>query len=837
MTYTPRQYQLDLLAGIHDAWRGGARRVAGVMATGGGKTVVFSSLAGESRVAGKPTLIIAHRTELIDQAIAKAKRQNPDASVGRMQGPLKQWRADIVVGSVQTCSRPGALKWLAARIWGLIVIDECFPAGTPIDGRPIESLRPGDMVRSYDEKTGDIVARRVVQTMQSVPLSLVRVHMVDGTSFVCTPNHPIMTPLGWLPAGQLCGAYVVSYAHDIKADRGEVHVVLDAVFAHDEVESRDVAQSGSRVLHAGLPLGPSEGDLVGDDGPDESAVRVRSDDGAQSDGAGGDPGQGFGDVARDEACAIGPWRQRGIYTGTASQAGGDARMADRGGSGPEGWGSAVSLQTGHRASDDDGLRRGGRGVSRDVEASRGRLAQASEARFTRVDRVEILEPGRDGTYGGVCPGGLVYNFEVEGTHTYLVNDGVVAHNCHHIAAASYQTILRELGAFRPDGPRLLGVTATLDRGDGLALGDTFEVVAEPQIGLLDLIRQGWLVRPRGIRVRIRELETDAVGKVAGDFNQGRLGAAMHAAMAPQKLVTAWEEHAKGRPTIAFMPTVAVSEEVAAAFRAAGHRFVHLSDKTPKPERAAAVAAYKRGEITGLCNVALFPEGTDLPTTECVIVKMTMSNVSYQQQVGRGLRLHDPVDCECPIQPCAFPVKRDCIILDPAGVAKRHTLATLVSLAGAPAEDEIPDELLMYEDDEEEQLEKADEDYPAPSPEYEDGDALDHELFDLFGQSETTWLRTEGGTWFVPVPDGFLYLREAADGWSLCWHVAHVNQAGPRNGLIEGPLDLPMAMNAGDEYIAARPMWQAQRDAPWRQTDRGRRSDAQAVNRASALLDT
>jgi superfamily II DNA or RNA helicase len=528
MTYAPRPYQLDFIAGIREAWRSGAQRVAGVMATGGGKTVVFSELADP------PMLIIAHRTELIDQAIAKAQKQNPHLSVGRMQGPVKQWRSDIVVGSVQTCSRPGALKYLAARRWELVVCDEC----------------------------------------------------------------------------------------------------------------------------------------------------------------------------------------------------------------------------------------------------------------------------------------------------------------HHISAASYQTILNEVGAFRPGGPRLLGVTATLNRGDGLSLGDTFEVVAEPQIGLIDLVRQGWLVRPRGIRVKIRDLETDTVGRVAGDFNQGRLGAAMHAAMAPQKLVAAWEEHAKGRPTIAFMPTVAISQEVADAFRAAGHRFVHLSDKTPKRDRAAILDAYRRGEVTGLCNVGLFSEGTDLPTTECVIVKMTMSSVSYQQQVGRGLRLHDPADCECPIQPCAFPLKCDCVILDPSGVAKRHTLATLVSLAGAPAEGDIPDELLMYEEDDE-PVEKAEEVYDAPPPEYEDGDALDHELFDLFGQSETTWLRTNGGTWFVSVPSGFLFLRrpERDAEWSLCWHVEDTSAPGLKQGVIAGDLSLEAALEAGDAYIAARPMWQAQRDAPWRQTARGLRSDAQAVTRASELLDT
>jgi superfamily II DNA or RNA helicase len=838
MTYALRPYQLDLIAGIREAWHFGAQRVAGVMATGGGKTIVFS------RLADPPMLIIAHRTELIDQAVAKAQKQNPHLSVGRMQGPVKQWRADIVVGSVQTCSRPGALKYLAARRWELVVIDECFPAGTLVDGRPIESLRPGDMVWSYDEKTGDIVARRVVQTMQSVPSSLVKVHMVDGTSFVCTPNHPILTPLGWLRAGQLDGAYVVSYAHDVKADaadRGEVHLVLDPVPTCDEVQSRDVSPDRKGVLHTGLSVGQAEGDLIGNDGPHEQDVCLGSDDGAQSDGSAGSARQDDSDIEEDRAPAALAWREWKTSPGASGEARGASGLAHRGHRRAEGYGDAVSLQDRYCASDDEGVCGSGRRIALPVGSAGFRSTSGQKASTTRVASVQVLEPGRDGTYGGVCRDGLVYNFEVEGTHTYLVNDGVVAHNCHHIAAASYQTILNEVGAFRPGGPRLLGVTATLDRGDGLSLGDTFEVVAEPQIGLIDLVRQGWLVRPRGIRVRIRELETDAVGKVAGDFNQGRLGAAMHAAMAPQKLVAAWEEHAKGRPTIAFMPTVAISQEVADAFRAAGHRFVHLSDKTPKRDRAAILDAYRRGEVTGLCNVGLFSEGTDLPTTECVIVKMTMSSVSYQQQVGRGLRLHDPAACECPIQPCAFPIKRDCIILDPSGVAKRHTLATLVSLAGAPAEDEIPDELLMYEEDDE-PVEKAEETYDAPPPEYEDGDALDHELFDLFGQSETTWLRTNGGTWFVPVPDGFLYLGRypvamGEAGWELRWHVAHVNQAGPRSGLISQHAVIDGALAAGDAYIAARPMWQAQRDAPWRQTARGLRSDTQAVIRASELLDT
>jgi hypothetical protein len=46
-----------------------------------------------------------------------------------------------------------------------------------------------------------------------------------------------------------------------------------------------------------------------------------------------------------------------------------------------------------------------------------------------VDRVEILEQTSDGTFGGVCPDGFVYNLEVESTHNYFANS-VLVHNCH-----------------------------------------------------------------------------------------------------------------------------------------------------------------------------------------------------------------------------------------------------------------------------------------------------------------------------------------------------------------------------------------------------------------------
>ena len=426
---------------------------------------------------------------------------------------------------------------------------------------------------------------------------------------------------------------------------------------------------------------------------------------------------------------------------------------------------------------------------------------------------------------------------------------VVIDETHHVTAETYMRTLRELGAFEESGPLVLGVTATLDRADGRALGEAFEEIIDPRIGLVDLIRHPdgpYLVPPRGVRVRIGDLDLNRVRRTAGDFNSGALGAAMSAAMAPKKIIEAWREHAAGIPTVGFFPTVAFSIEMADAFRAEGVEAVHLDGTTAAGERAKALDDFRAGRIAVLCNVGLFTEGTDLPSIGCVILgRPTSSGPLYQQMVGRGLRLH--------------PGKSFCWILDVCGATTRHRLATLASLGGAPGEEEIPDDLLMYEEDAEDVAPAAD-DYDATDsagePEevtYADGD-LTHELVDLFGASHTAWLRTPQGTWFVPAgTQGFVYLAPAMSGaperYDLRWQAVPGNAfygapGTAESGLIQADMEIGYAMAAGDEYIAQRPMWQAERDAPWRSLPaagrrgqtKGQVHDAMMIAKAAHLLD-
>jgi superfamily II DNA or RNA helicase len=413
---------------------------------------------------------------------------------------------------------------------------------------------------------------------------------------------------------------------------------------------------------------------------------------------------------------------------------------------------------------------------------------------------------------------------------------VIVDETHHVAADTYQKVLRELGCFEPDGPLMLGVTATLDRADGLALGNTFEAVVEPRVGLIDLIRHPdgpYLVPPRGIRVMIDGLNLDKVRRVAGDFNSGHLGRAMSDAMAPAKIVEAWVEHAKGCPTVAFLPTVAFSIEQAQAFNDAGFVAVHLDGTTAASERARVLDEFRTGRVDVLCNVNLFTEGTDLPSIGCVILGApTSSGNRYQQMVGRGLRL--------------YPGKSFCWILDVTGVTKRHKLATLVNLGGADAAEDTPDDLLMYEEDDlagevDQPAGTDDEGGEADPVEYADG-PLAHELVDLFGQAHSAWLRTPGGTWFVPAGSAFVFLRPVGDDhYDLCWQI----DAWPGDsGVIRERMEIGYAMAAGDAWIADRPVLQAERGAPWRSMrapgrsgrTKGEIADEKARLRAAKMLD-
>jgi superfamily II DNA or RNA helicase len=129
-----RDYQHAAITSIKEHIAGGARRLVLSIPTGGGKTLIFSSLSDALGLA--PTeriLILAHRDELVNQAVEKYLGICPAEFIGLEKaenrvGPMHR----VCVASVQTL-KGVRLEEFVER-WGtpkLIITDECHHAPAP----------------------------------------------------------------------------------------------------------------------------------------------------------------------------------------------------------------------------------------------------------------------------------------------------------------------------------------------------------------------------------------------------------------------------------------------------------------------------------------------------------------------------------------------------------------------------------------------------------------------------------------------------------------------------------------------------------------------------------
>ena len=109
----------------------------------------------------------------------------------------------------------------------------CFVAGTLInteDGlQTIESINTGDLVWAWDENTGEVALKPVVETYINECDELIHLSVKDE-EIICTPNHPFYAPQkGWTEAVRL-------RAGDILVTINGEYVVLEKV-QHELLES------------------------------------------------------------------------------------------------------------------------------------------------------------------------------------------------------------------------------------------------------------------------------------------------------------------------------------------------------------------------------------------------------------------------------------------------------------------------------------------------------------------------------------------------------------------------------------------------------------------------
>ena len=238
-------------------------------------------------------------------------------------------------------------------------------------------------------------------------------------------------------------------------------------------------------------------------------------------------------------------------------------------------------------------------------------------------------------------------------------DTVIIDEAHHAVSPSYQKLLMQL----PDA-KVLGVTATPDRGDKKSLAKYFDGIAY-EYGLKTAVAEGYLCE---IKAKTIPLEIDMTGvKVSvGDFQVDSVGETLDPYL-PQ-IAEAIRLHASARKTVVFCPLISIAQELAGMIP--GAREVN-GGSTDRKEILDWFD--KAGPGSVLCNAMLLTEGWDCPSCDCVVVlRPTKIRSLYCQMIGRGTRLS--------------PGKENLLILDFLWLTGKHNLCKPACLGSDSDED-------------------------------------------------------------------------------------------------------------------------------------------------------
>ncbi len=228
-------------------------------------------------------------------------------------------------------------------------------------------------------------------------------------------------------------------------------------------------------------------------------------------------------------------------------------------------------------------------------------------------------------------------------------DTIIIDEAHHCITDSYQNILNHF-----DKAKVLGVTATPDRGDMKNLGSVFQTLAY-EYTLQKAIKEGYLSPIRAQTIPLR-LDLSGVGIQGGDFKTADLGSALDPYL--YQIADEMKKYCVGRKIVVFLPLVKTSQKFRDILEEKGFRAVEVNGESKN--RAEILKGFEEGLYDVLCNSMLLTEGWDCPNVDCIVVlRPTKVRALYAQMVGRGTRL--------------YPGKKYLLLLDFLWHTERHEL--------------------------------------------------------------------------------------------------------------------------------------------------------------------
>lgn len=207
---------------------------------------------------------------------------------------------------------------------------------------------------------------------------------------------------------------------------------------------------------------------------------------------------------------------------------------------------------------------------------------------------------------------------------------IVIDECHHALTGTYRSVIDHF-----PNARLLGVTATPDRGDLRSLSEVFQTIAY-EYSIVDAIHDKWL-SPVYVQTVPLRIDLSGVSVQSGDFQAASLGSALDPYL--RQICREIKERCHDRKTIVFTPLIATSRKMLSIFGEEGVAEVREVNGE-SPDRADTLQWFSDAPPgCVLLNSMLLTEGYDEPSVDCIVVlRATKVRALFVQMLGRGTRL-------------------------------------------------------------------------------------------------------------------------------------------------------------------------------------------------------
>ncbi len=705
-----RPYQQAAVDAVYEHLRSKETNPCVVLPTGTGKSLVLAQIAKDSveKWNGR-VLILAHVKELLEQNADKIRKLCPELKIGIYSAGLRSrdTTEQVIVAGIQSVYN----KACELDAFDLVVVDECFPAGTLIDtprGQiPIEDLYVGQPVR-HALGVGNIEA------ISSRPaFEIMKLELSNGKSIECTPNHPFFTESGWCKASALAVGTCLFSREDVSRLRErfsseylvrseretgqmpngnglEAQKILfprvpvngtpsaagkqgSGKSVHElETESKN-SRENVPVLRQGISssLLPSATDVG--IGMEFATVlfNILLQESRESNVSAGSCGKNVRDAESNRSPTIDSrreWEDVEFSTGTA---GADSErgngIPNLNNSATASCGSIALLQTGCGNSiSPSGNTTGWREpfCKENTQNRQTDSGMAGGIRVVGITHIKLKSPR------------TVYNLQVAG-HPSFYADGVLVHNCHLIAPEGdgmYRTFLADMKVINPH-VRVIGLTATPFRLKGGLICKPENILNEIcyEAGLKEMIQQGYL-SPLISRAGRAEANLANLHIRGGEFISDEVAAAMdNDALVTSACREIVELTRDRKSVLIFTASVDHCKHVAEKIQAfSGKECAIVTGDTSPAERAEIIARFKgefipadlfgtpKPPLKFLANVNVLTTGFDAPNTDCVVMlRPTNSPGLLIQCAGRGTRLSPETG------------KSSCLFLDYGGNILRH----------------------------------------------------------------------------------------------------------------------------------------------------------------------